>query len=115
MDTDPQRSCDKIYYDFCKAHTFPNGELAEQIKLSVQDSFKRLIEPSISAEVIREAKRKADIESINVFGDNLRQLLLGAPVGQKRTMAIDPGFRNGCKIACLSAEGQLLYHTIIYP
>ncbi len=115
IDTDPQRSCDKIYYDFCKAHTFPNGELAEQIKLSVQDSFKRLIEPSISAEVIREAKRKADIESINVFGDNLRQLLLGAPVGQKRTMAIDPGFRNGCKIACLSAEGQLLYHTIIYP
>lgn len=115
IDTDAQRSCDKIYYDFCKAHAFPGGELAEQIKLAVQDSFKRLIEPSISAEVIREAKSRADIESINVFGDNLRQLLLGAPVGQKRTMAIDPGFRNGCKIACLSAEGKLLYHTIIYP
>lgn len=115
IDTDAQRSCDKIYYDFCKAHAFPGGELAEQIKLAVQDSFKRLIEPSISAEVIREAKNRADIESINVFGDNLRQLLLGAPVGQKRTMAIDPGFRNGCKIACLSAEGKLLYHTIIYP
>ena len=103
IDTDAQMSCDKIYYDFCKAHAFPRGELAEQIKLAVQDSFKRLIEPSISAEVIREAKSRADIESINVFGDNLRQLLLGAPVGQKRTMAIDPGFRNGCKIACLSA------------
>lgn len=115
IDTDAQRSCDKIYYDFCKAHAFPEGELAEQIKLAVQDSFKRLIEPSISAEVIREAKSRADIESINVFGDNLRQLLLGAPVGQKRTMAIDPGFRNGCKIACLSAEGKLLHHTIIYP
>ena len=115
IDTDAQRSCDKIYYDFCKAHAFPGGELAEQIKLAVQDSFKRLIEPSISAEVIREAKNRADIESINVFGDNLRQLLLGAPVGQKRTMAIDPGFRNGCKIACLSAEGKLLHHTIIYP
>lgn len=115
IDTDAQRSCDKIYYDFCKAHAFPGGELAEQIKLAVQDSFKRLIEPSISAEVIREVKSRADIESINVFGDNLRQLLLGAPVGQKRTMAIDPGFRNGCKIACLSAEGKLLYHTIIYP
>lgn len=115
IDTDAQRSCDKIYYDFCKAHAFPGGELAEQIKLAVQDSFKRLIEPSISAEVIREAKSRADIESINVFGDNLRQLLLGAPVGQKRTMAIDPGFRNGCKIACLSAEGKLLHHTIIYP
>ena len=115
IDTDAQRSCDKIYYDFCKAHAFPGGELAEQIKLAVQDSFKRLIETSISAEVIREAKSRADIESINVFGDNLRQLLLGAPVGQKRTMAIDPGFRNGCKIACLSAEGKLLHHTIIYP
>ena len=115
IDTDAQMSCDKIYYDFCKAHAFPRGELAEQIKLAVQDSFKRLIEPSISAEVIREAKSRADIESINVFGDNLRQLLLGAPVGQKRTMAIDPGFRNGCKIACLSAEGKLLHHTIIYP
>ena len=65
--------------------------------------------------MLREAKEKADIESIRVFGDNLRQLLLGAPVGQKRTMAVDPGFRNGCKIACLDERGGLLYHTIIFP
>jgi len=65
--------------------------------------------------VIREAKEKADRESIRVFGENLRQLLLSAPVGQKRTMAIDPGFRNGCKIACLDEQGNLLHHTIIYP
>ena len=65
--------------------------------------------------MIKEAKEKADIESIRVFGDNLRQLLLGAPVGQKRTMAVDPGFRNGCKIACLDEQGKLLYHTIIFP
>lgn len=115
IDADADKSCDKIYYDFCKAHSYPAPPLAEQIKLAVQDSFKRLIEPSISSEVIKEAKRRADIDSINVFGENLRQLLLGAPVGQKRTMAIDPGFRNGCKIACLGAEGELLCHTIIYP
>ena len=65
--------------------------------------------------MIREAKHRADVESIKVFGENLRQLLLSAPVGQKRTMAIDPGFRNGCKIACLDSGGELLYHTIIYP
>ena len=91
------------------------GELDEQIREAVDDSFKRLLEPSISSEVLREAKEKADIESIRVFGDNLRQLLLGAPVGQKRTMAVDPGFRNGCKIACLDERGGLLYHTIIFP
>ena len=87
----------------------------DQIKEAVADAFKRLLEPSISGEVLREAKEKADRESIQVFGENLRQLLLSAPVGQKRTMAIDPGFRNGCKIACLDEQGNLLYHTIIYP
>ena len=115
IDVNAEKSCDKIYYDFCKARGYPAPLLAEQLKMAVEDSFKRLIEPSISSEVIREAKHKADLESIAVFGDNLRQLLLSAPVGQKRTMAIDPGFRNGCKIACLSAEGELLHHTIIYP
>ena len=115
MDVNSDKSCEKIYYDFCKAQGYPAPLLAEQLKMAVEDSFKRLIEPSISSEVIREAKRKADLESIAVFGDNLRQLLLSAPVGQKRTMAIDPGFRNGCKIACLSSESELLHHTIIYP
>lgn len=115
LDTDAEKCGNKIYYDFCQEHSYPAGPLADQIKEAVADSFKRLLEPSISGEVIREAKEKADIESIKVFGENLRQLLLSAPVGQKRTMAIDPGFRNGCKIACLGAQGELLYHTIIFP
>ncbi len=115
LDADAERCGKKIYYDFCQMQGYPSGELGEQIREAVDDSFKRLLEPSISSEVLREAKAKADVESIRVFGENLRQLLLGAPVGQKRTMAVDPGFRNGCKIACLDERGGLLYHTIIYP
>ena len=115
VDADAERCGKKIYYDFCQMQGYPSGELGEQIREAVDDSFKRLLEPSISSEVIREAKAKADVESIRVFGENLRQLLLGAPVGQKRTMAVDPGFRNGCKIACLDEQGGLLYHTIIFP
>ena len=115
VDSDQERCAKKIYYDFCQMQGYPSGELGEQIREAVDDSFKRLLEPSISSEVIREAKEKADAESIRVFGENLRQLLLGAPVGQKRTMAVDPGFRNGCKIACLDEQGGLICHTIIYP
>ena len=115
IDTDPLKCGNKIYYDFCQEHSYPSAALGEQIRLAVDDAFKRLLEPSISGEVIREAKHRADVESIKVFGENLRQLLLSAPVGQKRTMAIDPGFRNGCKIACLDRGGELLHHTIIYP
>lgn len=115
IDSDPEKCGNKIYYDFCQEHSYPCEALASQIKEAVSDSFKRLLGPSISTETIKEAKEKADIESIKVFGENLRQLLLGAPVGQKRTMAIDPGFRNGCKIACLDEQGSLLYHTIIFP
>ena len=115
IDADADKCCAKIYYDFCQEHGYPAAPLADQIKEATADSFKRLLEPSISGEVLREAKEKADRESIRVFGENLRQLLLSAPVGQKRTMAIDPGFRNGCKIACLDEQGGLLHHTIIYP
>ena len=115
LDTDAEKCGNKVYYDFCQAQGYPGGALADQIKEAVADSFKRLLEPSISGEVIREAKERADLESIKVFGENLRQLLLQAPVGQKRTMAIDPGFRNGCKIACLDEQGSLLFHTIIFP
>lgn len=115
LDTDAEKCGAKIYYDFCQEHGYPAAPLAGEIKEAVADSFKRLLEPSISGEVIREAKARADAESINVFGENLRQLLLDAPVGQKRTMAVDPGFRNGCKIACLDERGALLCHTIIYP
>lgn len=115
IEADREKCCNKMYYDFCQEHSYPAALLGEQIKDAMDDAFKRLLYPSISTEVIKEAKQKADIESIKVFGENLRQLLLSAPVGQKRTMAIDPGFRNGCKIACLDEQGQLLYHTIIYP
>ena len=115
LDTDVEKCSKKLYYDFCQEHTYPSEALAEQIKMAVEDSFKRLLEPSITNEVIKEAKEKADIESINVFGENLTQLLLSAPLGQKRTMAVDPGFRNGCKIACLDERGALLYHTVIFP
>ena len=115
IDADPERCGKKIYYDFCQAHAYPSKSLAEQINIAVADSYKRLLEPSISNEIIKEAKDRADVESVNVFGENLRQLLLSAPIGPKRTLAIDPGFRNGCKLACLDEQGGLLYHTIIYP
>lgn len=115
IDSDAEKCCKKIYYEYCQAHRYPQRLLAEQINLAVEDSFKRLLEPSVSGEVIREAKEKADIESIRIFGENLRQLLLAAPVGQKRTLAIDPGFRTGCKVVCLDAQGNLLHHEAIFP
>ena len=83
--------------------------------MAFDDAFKRLLEPSISNEVIKEAKEKADIESIRIFGENLRQLLLAAPIGQKRTLAIDPGFRTGCKVVCLDEQGNLLHNEAIFP
>lgn len=115
IDSDAEKCCKKIYYEYCQAHRYPQRPLAEQINLAVEDCFKRLLEPSVSGEVIREAKEKADIESIRIFGENLRQLLLAAPVGQKRTLAIDPGFRTGCKVVCLDAQGNLLHHEAIFP
>lgn len=115
IDADAERCGNKMYYDFCQEHGYPNGALASQIRTAVDDAYKRLLEPSITTEILKEFKQKADVESISVFGENLRQLLLAAPVGRKRTMAIDPGFRNGCKIACLDEQGNLLCHEIIYP
>ncbi len=115
IDADPEKCGNKIYYDFCQERRYPAGELAQQIRMAVDDAYKRLIEPSITGEILKEFKLKADQESIRVFGENLRQLLLAAPVGQKRTMAIDPGFRNGCKTVCLDEHGNLLHHEIIYP
>ncbi len=115
IDADPEKCTGKMYYDFCQERRYPGPRLAEQIHLAVDDSFKRLLEPSITNEVLKEAKEKADKESIAVFGSNLTQLLLSPPIGQKRTMAVDPGFRNGCKIVCLDERGGLLHHEIIYP
>ena len=115
LDADAEKCGNKLYYDFCQEHRYPGPKLAEQIRMAVDDAYKRLLGPSIENEVIKEAKEKADLESIKVFGENLTQLLLSPPVGPKRTMAIDPGFRNGCKIACLDEHGNLLHHEIIYP
>lgn len=90
-------------------------EVSEQVRLAVLDSYKRLIEPSIENEFKASSKEKADEEAIKVFAENLRQLLLASPLGQKRVLAIDPGFRSGCKVVCLDAQGNLLHNETIYP
>lgn len=92
-----------------------NNECASIIKNAISDSYKRLLEPALSNEALSEAKEKADINSINVFADNLTQLLLGSPLGEKRILAIDPGYKSGCKIVCLDEQGDLLYNETIYP
>lgn len=115
IDADAEKCCNKLYYDFCQARRYPAPALGKELRAAVDDAYKRLLEPSIRGEVLREAKEKADIASIRVFGDNLRQLLLAPPVGQKRLMAIDPGFRTGCKVVCLDAQGGLLHYEAIFP
>ena len=115
IDADAEKCGKKIYYDFCQERRYPSSALAEQLHLAFDDSFKRLLEPSISNEVLKEAKEQADVESIRIFGENLRQLLLAPPVGQKRVLAIDPGFRTGCKVVCLDEQGNLLHNEAIFP
>ena len=115
IDADPAKSASGIRYAFCKEHGYPAPACDEQISMACEDAWKRLLEPSLTGEVLREAKEKADRESIGVFGENLRQLLLEAPLGQKRVLAVDPGFRNGCKLAALDEHGALLWHGIIFP
>ena len=92
-----------------------NNACAEQIELAIQDAYKRLLLPSLSNEALQQAKEKADASAITVFAKNLKQLLLGSPIGEKRVLAIDPGFRTGCKVVCLDAQGNLLYNETIYP
>ena len=92
-----------------------NFESTEQVRLAVHDGYKRLLQPSIETEYYNLLKEKADKEAIRVFAENLRQLLLASPLGQKRILAIDPGFRTGCKTVCLDAQGQLLHNETIYP
>ena len=92
-----------------------NNDSAEQVALAVKDSLKRLIQPSIETEFANLSKEKADAEAINVFTENLKQLLLAPPLGQKRTLAIDPGYRTGCKVVCLDEQGNLLHNENIYP
>ena len=115
IDADAEKCGNKMYYDYCQEKGYPSRECGLEIRAAVDDAYKRLLEPSITNEVLKEAKLKADVDSIRVFGENLRQLLLAAPVGQKRTLAIDPGFRTGCKVVCLDEHGSLLHHTVIFP
>ncbi|MDO9274299.1 MAG: Tex family protein [Lutibacter sp.] len=91
------------------------SECAAQIKLAIQDSYKRLLFPALSNEILILAKEKADEAAIQVFAKNLKQLLLGAPLGEKNILAIDPGFKSGCKVVCLNAQGGLVYNETIYP
>ncbi|WP_374460318.1 Tex family protein [Chryseobacterium taeanense] len=91
------------------------NETAEQISLAIKDSYKRLLEPAISNETLQEAKEKADKKAIEIFSENLTQLLLAPPLGEKRILAIDPGYRSGCKVVCLDEKGDLLHNETIYP
>jgi protein Tex len=88
---------------------------ADQIRLAIKDSYKRLLKPSMETEIRMESKMKADEEAIKVFADNLKELLLAAPLGQKNVLALDPGFRTGCKLVCLDRQGKLLHHDVIFP
>ncbi|MBO7476303.1 MAG: RNA-binding transcriptional accessory protein, partial [Salinivirgaceae bacterium] len=102
---------DMLHRQFLKA----DNAASRQVKMAIDDSYKRLIQPSIENEFKKLSKEKADKEAIDVFSVNLRQLLLAAPLGQKRIIALDPGFRTGCKLVCLDETGNLLYNQAIYP
>lgn len=108
---DAQKALEKLYRIFLKG----NSESTEQVEMAIDDAYKRLLKPAIETEYAATTKQKADEEAIRVFSDNARQLLLAAPLGQKRVLAIDPGFRTGCKVVCLNAQGDLLHHSVIYP
>ncbi len=92
-----------------------DNECSEQISLAIKDSYKRLLEPAISNETLQEAKENADKKAIEIFSENLAQLLLAPPLGEKRILAIDPGYKSGCKVVCLDEKGDLLHNETIYP
>ena len=107
---DREKSLDKLAHIFLRS----NSEASYQVELAMEDSYKRLLKPAIETEFAASSKEKADAEAIRVFADNLRQLLLESPLGQKRVLALDPGFRTGCKVVVLSAQGDLLHHTVVF-
>lgn len=111
IELDDERLLDRIENRIIKT----NNACAKQIELALADAYKRLLFPSLSNELLKAAKEKADDDAIAVFSNNLRQLLLGAPLGEKRILAIDPGFRTGCKVVCLDAQGNLVHNETIYP
>lgn len=108
---DDDKCIEKLLVRYVRNHS----ESADYVKKAVIDGYKRLLKPSIETEFANLAKEKADDEAISVFADNLRQLLLAAPLGQKRILAIDPGYRTGCKVVCLGEQGDLLHNETIYP
>ena len=107
---DREKSLDKLAHIFLRS----NSDTSYQVELAMEDSYKRLLKPAIETEFAASSKEKADAEAIRVFADNLRQLLLESPLGQKRVLALDPGFRTGCKVVVLSAQGDLLHHTVVF-
>ncbi len=111
VEPDEARSIEKLEEIFVTGW----NESSVQVKVAVKDVYKRLLKPSIENEIRKELKDKADDDAIAVFSDNLRQLLLAAPIGQKRILALDPGFKSGCKLVCLSESGDLLHNENIYP
>ncbi|WP_267296500.1 Tex family protein [Parachryseolinea silvisoli] len=98
-----------------RQHVKEENAAADQVRLAIKDSYKRLLRPSLETEVRMESKMKADEEAIKVFASNLKELLLQAPLGQRNVLALDPGFRTGCKVTCLDRQGKLLYDDVIYP
>jgi uncharacterized protein len=108
---DDEDTCERLKRHYVYGNT-PCGRLVSE---AIDDGYKRLLKPSIETEFAALSKQKADEEAIRVFAENLRQLLLGAPLGQKRVMGVDPGFRTGCKVVCLDAQGNLLHHDAIFP
>ena len=107
---DSEKALDKLARIFLKTQS----DTTYQVELAMEDSYKRLLKPSIETEFAANSKEKADEEAIRVFAQNLRQLLLESPLGQKRVLALDPGFRTGCKTVILSAQGDLLHHTVVF-
>lgn len=107
---DSEKALDKLARIFLKTQS----DTTYQVELAMEDSYKRLLKPSIETEFAAQSKEKADEEAIRVFAQNLRQLLLESPLGQKRVLALDPGFRTGCKTVILSAQGDLLHHTVVF-
>ncbi|MFT6003046.1 MAG: hypothetical protein ACJAR8_001591 [Bacteroidia bacterium] len=111
MEIDTKRALERLERIFIRS----SADAADHIRIAVKDSYKRLLTPSIETEIRKDAKEKADIEAIGIFANNLTQLLMASPLGSKPILALDPGFRSGCKLTCLDAQSNLVHNSTIYP